>query len=184
METGTVTDEDHHGTLFRQVDIVVVPEGLVRFVPPGSRATALTSWDVWRGVGGENGNWTGVLVESVPATDEDHHGTLFRQVAIVAVPCVEDGGLVRFVPPRSRAAGLISWDVWRSMSGEGTPSGADLRNGTVALGGISPWSSSGEGTPSGSDLRSGTVALGVISRWSSTARNTLSPWCTFKNTKR
>ena len=58
-------------------------------------------------MGGEEGNWTGVLVESDAATDEDHHGTLFKQVAIVVVPFVEDGGLVRFVPPGSRATTLI-----------------------------------------------------------------------------
>ena len=56
---------------------------------------------------------TGGLVESGAATDGDQHGTLFRQVAIVVVPFVEDGGLARFVPPGSRPTALTSWDVWR-----------------------------------------------------------------------
>ena len=78
-------------------------------------------------------------METGAVTDDDHHGTLFRQVAIVVVPFVEDGGLVRFVSPGSRAAVLMWRAVWRG--------GVDVEGGVgwrAALGETCelPWRSS------------------------------------------
>ena len=49
----------------------------------------------------------GNFTESVPATDEDQHSMLLKHMPLVVVPFIEAGGLVRFVPPGSRATTLI-----------------------------------------------------------------------------